>query len=375
MPVFFAGKNFNCFFVAQKYWIMIDAYSIPVTKIERSKLNDIPLENIPFGKYFTDHMLEADYENGEWKNVEIKPYQPLVLSPSLASLHYGQAIFEGIKAYRNKDGEAFIFRPHDNYQRFNISATRMQMPEVPEELFMEGMRQLIALDKNWIPAKEDHSLYIRPFMFATDEVIGVKPSDNYKFMIILSPTGPYYAAPMRIYVEEKYTRAAPGGIGFAKAAGNYGASMMVTAEAKSKGYDQVLWTDAAEHKYVQEIGTMNVFFILDNKAITPDLGAGTILAGVTRDSAITILKDMGLTVEERPINIEEMIEAYKAGQLREVFGTGTAATISPIKELKYKDFVMTFKVDEWKSAPEMKRRLNDIREGKTTDKYGWMYKI
>ena len=375
MPGFFAGKNFNCFFVAQKYWIMIDAYSIPVTKIERSKLNDIPLENIPFGKYFTDHMLEADYENGEWKNVEIKPYQPLVLSPSLASLHYGQAIFEGIKAYRNKDGEAFIFRPQDNYRRFNISATRMQMPEVPEELFMEGMRQLVALDKNWIPAKEDHSLYIRPFMFATDEVIGVKPSDSYKFMIILSPTGPYYGAPMRIYVEENYTRAAPGGVGYAKVAGNYGASMMVTAEAKSKGYDQVLWTDAAEHKYVQEIGTMNVFFILGNKAITPDLSAGTILAGVTRDSAITILKDMGLTVEERPINIEEMIEAYKAGQLQEVFGTGTAATISPIKELKYKDFVMTFNVDEWKSAPEMKRRLNDIREGRAADKYGWLYKI
>ncbi len=186
----FAGKNFNCFFVAQKYWIMIDAYIIPVTKIERSKLNDIPLENIPFGRYFTDHMLEADYENGEWKNVEIKPYQPLVLSPALASLHYGQAIFEGIKAYRNKDGEACIFRPKDNYKRFNISATRMQMPEVPEELFMEGMRQLINLDKNWIPAKEDHSLYIRPFMFSTDEVIGVKASDTYKFMIILSPTGP-----------------------------------------------------------------------------------------------------------------------------------------------------------------------------------------
>lgn len=375
MPGFFAGKNFNCFFVAQKYWIMIDAYSIPVTKIERSKLNDIPLENIPFGKYFTDHMLEADYENGEWKNVEIKPYQPLVLSPALASLHYGQAIFEGIKAYRNENGEAYIFRPQDNFKRFNISATRMQMPEVPEELFMEGMRQLIAVDKNWIPARKDHSLYVRPFMFATDEVIGVKASDTYKFMIILSPTGPYYAAPARIYVEEKYTRAAPGGVGYAKVAGNYGASMMVTAEAKSKGYDQVLWTDAVEHKYVQEIGTMNVFFIVGNKALTPDLDAGTILNGITRDSAITILREMGLTVEERPVNIEEMIAAYKAGQLREVFGTGTAATISPIKELKYKDFVMTFNVEEWRTAPEMKRRLDDIREGRTADNHGWMYKI
>ncbi len=355
---------------------MIDAYSLPVTKVERSKLNDIPLENIPFGKYFTDHMLEADYENGEWKNAEIKPYQPLLLSPALAALHYGQAIFEGIKAYKNSNGDAFIFRPQANFRRFNISAERMQMPPVPEELFIDGMRQLISLDKNWIPAKENHSLYIRPFMFSSDEVIGVKPSETYKFLIILSPTGPYYGAPMRIYVEEKYTRAAPGGVGFAKVAGNYGASMLVTAEAKAQGYDQVLWTDALEHKYVQEIGTMNVFFVLsDNKVITPGLDAGTILEGVTRDSAITILKEMGLTVEERAVNIDELIEAYKAGNLKEVFGTGTAATISPIKELKYKDFVMNFNVDEWKTAFEMKRRLDDIREGRTADTKGWMVKV
>src|SRR5690242_1995056 len=307
---------------------MIDAYSIPVTKIERSKLHDIPLENIPFGKYFTDHMLEADFENGEWKNVEIKPYQPLMLSPSLAALHYGQAIFEGIKAYKNKAGEAFIFRPYDNYKRFNISAGRMQMPTVPEEIFIEGMKQLVALDKNWIPARENHSLYIRPFMFSSDEMIGVRPSEKYKFLIILSPTGPYYSAPMRIYVEEHYTRAAPGGVGFAKAAGNYGASMYVTAEAKKQGYDHILWTDAFEHKYVQEIGTMNVFFIIGDKAITPDLGAGTILAGVTRESALTLLKEAGFTVEERPLSIDEIIDAYKAGVLYEVFGTGTAATIS-----------------------------------------------
>lgn len=354
---------------------MIEAYSIPVTKVENSKLKEISLENLPFGKYFTDHMLEADYENGEWKNVEIKPYQPLLLSPALAAIHYGQAIFEGIKAYRNAEGEAFIFRPRDNYRRFNQSAERMQMPAVPEEIFLEGMRQLIGLDKSWIPNKKDHSLYIRPFMFASDEVIGVKPSETYKFLIILSPTGPYYSAPMRIYVEEQYTRAAPGGVGFAKAAGNYGASMLVTAEAKKKGYDQVLWTDAAEHKYVQEIGTMNVFFVSGNTVLTPDLGAGTILAGVTRDSAITLLREMGYTVEERPVNIEELIELYKAGGLQEVFGTGTAATISPIRELRYKDFVMTFNVDEWKAAPGMKSRLDDIREGRAEDRHNWLYKV
>ncbi len=269
-----------------KIQFMIAAPPFNIQKVETSKLLSLSLENIPFGKYFTDHMLEADYEDGEWRNIEIKPYQPLLLDPSTAALHYGQAIFEGIKAYKDSEGNAFIFRPIDNFKRFNVSATRMQMPEVPEEIFMEGMRVLVDLDKSWIPTQDDHSLYIRPFMFANDPVIGVKPSEKYKFMIILSPTGPYYNKPMRIYVEEKYSRAAPGGIGFAKAAGNYGASMLATAEAKELGYDQVLWTDAIEHKYVQEIGTMNVFFIIGNKAYTPELSTGTILSGVTRDSPL-----------------------------------------------------------------------------------------
>ena len=354
---------------------MIAAMDISITKAERSKLQDLDLENLPFGRYFTDHMLEADYENGEWKNVEIKPYQPLLINPSVAALHYGQAIFEGIKAYRDHAGNAYIFRPHDNYKRFNISAERMQMPAVPEELFIEGMRQLVALDKNWIPGKEDHSLYIRPFMFSSHEVIAVRPSETYKFMIILSPTGPYYNAPMRIYVEENYVRAVPGGVGYAKAAGNYGGAMLATAEAKKKGYDQVLWTDAYEHKYVQEIGTMNVFFIIGDTAVTPDLSQGTILHGVTRQCTITLLKEMGFKVEERPLNIDDIIDAYKAGVLYEVFGTGTAATITMIKELRYKDFVMQFDVSSWKTAPLLKKWLTDIRESRREDKYNWMWKV
>lgn len=354
---------------------MVAAMDISIRKAERSKLQDLSLDNLPFGRFFTDHMLEADYENGEWKNVEIKPYQPLLLSPSLAALHYGQAIFEGIKAYKDKEDNAFIFRPQDNFKRFNVSAERMQMPTVPEEIFMEGMRQLIELDKNWIPNKEDHSLYIRPFMFSSDELIGVRPSESYKFMIILSPTGPYYSAPMRIYVEEKYVRAVPGGVGYAKAAGNYGAAMYATAEAKKKGYDQVLWTDAFEHKYVQECGTMNVFFIIGSTAITPSLEQGTILDGVTRQSTITLLKEMGFTVEERPLSIDDIMEAYKANLLYEVFGTGTAATISLIRELRYKDFVMRFDVDKWKTAPTLKKWLTDIREGMREDKYNWMQKV
>lgn len=354
---------------------MIAAEDFIITKAETSKLSSMNLENIPFGKFFTDHMLEVDYENGEWKTVEIKPYQPLTIDPSCAALHYGQAIFEGIKAYKNKEGEPFIFRPEDNFRRFNISAKRMEMPEVPEDIFMEGMKQLIKLDEDWIPNKPDHSLYIRPFMFSNEEVIGVKPGAKYKFLIILSPTGPYYAAPMRIYVEEKFVRAAPGGVGYTKNAGNYGAAMHATAEAKRKGYDQVLWMDAFEHKYVQECGTMNVFFIIGNKAITPGLEEGTILAGVTRDSVIQLLKEIGLEVEERPLSIEEIVKAYKDGTLREVFGTGTAATISKIKELCYKDFTMNFDTDKWEVAPEIKTRMDAIKSCTSEDKYGWMVKI
>jgi len=353
---------------------MIATEGFKVTKAKNSKLDSIDLNNIPFGKYFTDHMLEANYENGEWGTAEIKPYQAITIDPACAALHYGQAIFEGIKAYKTREGEVFIFRPEDNFKRFNISAERMEMPAIPEEIFMEGLKQLVKLDEKWIPAKADHSLYIRPFMFSTDEVIGVKPSSKYKFMIILSPTGPYYSAPMRIYAEEKFVRAVEGGVGYTKNAGNYGSSMHATAEAKRKGYDQVLWMDAFEHKYVQECGTMNVFFIIGNTAITPSIDEGTILAGVTRDSVIQILKDMGLKVEERRLGMDEILEAYKNKNLTEIFGTGTAATISPIKELRYKDFVMTFETEKWKDAPEVKRRLNDIKEGRAEDKYHWMVK-
>ena len=354
---------------------MTEALEIPVTRVERSKLNDLNFENLPFGKYFTDHMLEADYENGEWKNVEIKPYQPLLLQPSLAALHYGQSIFEGIKAYKDSDGNPFIFRPYDNFKRFNLSAERMNMPEVPEEIFMEGMRRLIEVDSNWIPAKKDHSLYIRPLMFSTDTMLGVRPSETYKFLIILSPAGPYFAAPLKILVEEQYTRAAPGGVGFSKNAGNYGGSMKAATVAKQSGYDQVLWTDAFEHKWLQEVGMMNVFFIINNVAITPSLDEGTILAGVTRSSIITVLQEMGLTVEERRINIDELLAAYNKGTFQEVFGTGTAAVVSLIKELKYRDTVMQFDVNKFAIAAEVKQRLTDMREGKVGDKHGWLFKI
>lgn len=354
---------------------MTEALDILITKVERSKLNEMNFDELPFGRYFTDHMLEADYENGEWKNVEIKPYQPLLLEPSLAALHYGQAIFEGIKAYKDENNNAFIFRPYDNLRRFNLSAERMNMPAIPEEIFIEGMRQLIAIDKNWIPQRKDYSLYIRPLMFATDQFLGVRPSETYKFIIMLSPSGPYFAAPMKILVEEKYTRAAPGGVGFSKNAGNYGGSLKAATDAKEKGYDQVLWTDAFEHKWLQEVGMMNVFFLINGVAITPSLDEGTILEGVTRDSVITILQEMGHVVEERKISIDEVMDAHKKGTLQEVFGTGTAAVIAPIKELRYKDYVMQFDTSSWKTAPSIKARLSAIREGKVADVYNWLVKI
>lgn len=354
---------------------MVAAAEIKIERIGESKLAGLDVENLPFGKYFTDHMLEADYINGEWTNIAIKPYQPLSLDPSLAALHYGQSIFEGIKAYKNQEGEAFIFRPFDNLIRFNKSAERMCMPEVPEELFIEGMRHLVEVDKNWIPSQKEHSLYIRPFMFSTDQMLGVRPSQTYKFLIILSPSGPYFAAPMKILVEENYTRAAPGGVGFSKNAGNYGGSLIAAREANKMGYDQVLWTDAFEHKWLQEVGMMNVVFIINGVAVTPSLEEGTILKGVTRESVLTLLIEMGIKVEERRISIDELITEYHAGNVQEVFGTGTAATIAPIKEMKYKDNIMQFDTNTWKISPAIKQQLNDIRDSKVTDTHGWMFKV
>lgn len=352
---------------------MIEAEDIKITRAPGTRLSELSIEHMKFGKNFSDHMFTANYVNGEWTNLEIKPYQPITISPACSAIHYGQSIFEGIKAFRNlKTGEINIFRPEDNFRRFNISARRMEMPEVPEEIFIGGMKQLISIDQEWVPAKHDYSLYIRPFMFASDDYIGVRPSSTYKFLIILSPTGPYHDTPMRIYVEEKYVRAVEGGVGFAKNAGNYGAAMFPTAQAQRMGYDQVLWTDAKEHKYVQECGTMNVFFVFGNTAVTPPLDEGTILEGVTRMSVIQLLKDMGVSVEERKLSIDEVKERYHKGELTEVFGTGTAAAILMVSELADKELTMKFDQARWKIAPAVKKQLDGIREGSVADKYGWL---
>ena len=291
-----------------------------------------------------------------------------------------QQIYTGCIAqaayYIENNGEVAIFRPRDYWAWFNVSARRMAMAEVPEELFMEGMRKLIEIDKAWVPDSEGSSLYIRPFMFGTDAFIGVKPADTFRFMIITSPAGAYYSKPTRIYVQNKFVRAFPGGIGFTKAAGNYGACMLPMLETKKLGYDQILWTDGYTHKNVQEIGTMNVFFVFGNTVVTPDLSEGTILAGVTRDSVIRLLREKGMTVEERAISIEEIETNYRNGQLKEAFGAGTAAVIAPISELFYNgETLMLPPVETWDVSNFIKKELADIRYGNIPDTHSWMYKV
>jgi branched-chain amino acid aminotransferase len=349
---------------------------ISITRTPKSRIHELDPDNIQFGKKYADHMLQAFYEDGGWQRTEIIPFQNLSLSPATSFIHYGQAIFEGVKAYKDQDGNPVIFRPHDNWKRMNESAARMDMPEIPEEIFMEGMRQLIELDKAWVPSGEATSLYIRPYMVATDEFIGVRPSEKYMFSIISSPAGPYYSKPMSIYVQDQYVRAFPGGTGNIKAAGNYGMSMYPSHMVKNMGYNEILWTDGFEHKYVQEIGTMNVFFVIGDKVITPDLSMGIILPGITRDSVITLLAEKGIKVEERPISIDEIADAYKSGTLKEAFGTGTAASITTIARLTYRENEMVMPdVAHWDTVNFLKKELGDIRHGRVEDTRGWIFKV
>lgn len=350
--------------------------SIEVKAITESRFQPKSVDQIVFGIEYSDHMLESDFINGEWVNTTIRPYENLSLSPATSFMHYGQAIFEGIKAYKQQDGSIAIFRPEANWKRMNVSATRMDMPEIPYEIFVEGLRKLIALDANWVPDGAEGSLYIRPFMLGVDEFVGVRSSEKYKFLIITSRAGAYYNKPVRIYVHDEYVRAVKGGIGFTKAAGNYGASMYPTHRVKEMGYDQILWTDAVEKKYVQEIGTMNVFFIINGVAITPSLEEGTILAGVTRDSIITLLKENNIEVQERRLSIDEIVEAHNNGLLQEAFGSGTAASMSFISDLTYRGETYNLpNISEWSIAPQIKKQLDDIRYGRIEDKYGWLLKV
>ncbi|MBQ9920785.1 MAG: branched-chain amino acid aminotransferase [Clostridia bacterium] len=335
--------------------------------------------NLGFGRHFTDHMFIMDYSDGAWNNARIVPYQDISLSPAAMVFHYGQEMFEGLKAYYTADGKIQLFRPQKNIERLNRTNDRICIPELDPDDVLQAIKAVVEIDKEWIPTSEGTSLYIRPFIIATEPHLGVAPSKSYMFIIILSPVASYYAEglnPVKIYIENKYVRAVKGGTGFAKIGGNYVASLKAQMEAKALGYSQVLWLDGVEHKYVDEVGAMNVFFVVGDEVITPSLDEGSILPGVTRDSCLALLRKWGIKATERRITIDELSEAYDKGELKEVFGTGTAAVISPVGELNYNGKVMT--INDGKIGT-ISQKLYDvmtgIQWGKLPDDMGWIERV
>jgi branched-chain amino acid aminotransferase len=353
---------------------------IRIEKAGAHELKCKPDENgLGFGRFQTDHMLVMAYHKDRgWHDGVIQKYQPFCLDPAAMVLHYGQAIFEGMKAFRGKDDQIHLFRPVANFERLNASATRMCMPTIPVEDVLEGLKQLIRLDREWIPSAPGASLYIRPAMIAVEAGLGVRPANQYLFFIIKGPVGAYYPEgfnPVKIYVTDKYVRAVPGGVGNVKTAGNYAASIMAAVEAQRAGYTQVLWLDAVERRYVEEVGTMNIFFVIKDEVITPPL-TGSILPGITRDSVLCLTRDWGLKVSERPITIDEVIAAGKDGTLQEVFGTGTAAVISPVGALHYKG--EQYIINDEKTGTLSQRlfdELQGIQYGRIKDPHGWMTRV
>ncbi|MGM0417800.1 MAG: branched-chain amino acid aminotransferase [Thermodesulfobacteriota bacterium] len=336
-------------------------------------------ENLGFGTIFTDHMFIMDYQKGKgWHDARIVPYGSFTLSPATTVFHYAQAVFEGLKAYKNPENEIQLFRADDNFARMNKSAARMCIPEFDEDFVLESMKKLIDIDKNWVPSKEGTSLYIRPAIIATDEYIGIKASDNYRFFIIMSPVGAYYPEgfdPVKIWVTKDYVRSVPGGVGEAKTAGNYAASLYASEKAVSEGYTQVLWLDGVEKRYIEEVGSMNIFFVIDNEIITPKL-TGSILPGITRDSVIKMAEKEGYTVKQEKISIDYILKAGEENRLQEVFGSGTAAVISPVGEIAYEDKKVV--VGDGKTGPLSAKffsLLTDIQYGRQSDPFKWIIKV
>ena len=346
--------------------------NISITKAKQSKVEALDFSNIPLGTTFTDHMFICDYDNGVWVNPRIVPMGMIPTHPAAMALHYGQAIFEGMKAYKNTEGEPMLFRPEQNANRLNLSADRMGMPNVPEDLFIEGLKELVSLEHNWIPPKEGSALYLRPFMYADEPFIGMRAATHYKFIIMASPAGPFFSKRIKLWAEKQYIRAAHGGTGEAKAAGNYAAAIRPTELAKATGYDQVLWLDAAEHKYIQEVGTMNIFFKINGKFITPKLD-GSVLHGITRASVIDMLRAINYSVTERKITMNEIKEASNNGTLEEAFGTGTAVGIAYIQEIGLEGETIHVS-DENPVGLDVNNTLNAIKTGQLEDKFGWMLK-
>lgn len=350
---------------------MIAEEMIDIKRIAASRLPSVDFENLPFGRIFSDHMLVVDYKDGAWETPQIFPFEAIPMNPATSVIHYGQSIFEGMKAFKAANGDLMLFRPEENMKRLNISAKRMCMPEIPEALFRQGLLTLLDLDREWVKDGDEASLYIRPFMFATDEYIGVKPSASYRFMIFTCPVKKYYSGKVKVKIEEHYARSMSGGTGFAKAAGNYAASLYPAKLAQEEGYDQLLWTDAKEHKFIEESGTMNVVFRSGNTVFSPKVSE-TILKGITRQSVIELAKDYGYDVEERPIEVAEIIDLLKNNKLDEAFGAGTAATIAPIATINFRgtDFDLP-ELNTWDFANKVKVHLTDIKRGRAEDKHNW----
>lgn len=347
---------------------------IKVTQIEKSKISTIDFDNLSFGTVFSDHMMVCDYKNGQWQQAEIKPYEPFTFDPSASVFHYGQALFEGMKAYKDENNEVFLFRPDQNIKRFNKSSERMAIPEFPEDVFLEGLNELLRLDADWIPQGEGQSLYVRPFVIATEPCIQANPSKEYRFAIICSPVSSYFSGAVKVKIEDHYSRATPGGFGYAKAAGNYGGQFYPTQLAKAEGFHQIIWTDAVSHQYIEEAGTMNVFVRIGDTLITNPT-SDTILDGVTRKSLIQLAKDLNIPLEVRPIAISELIEASAKGELLELFGAGTAAVISLIETFNYKGQNYHVENDANSYAQQLKKALTDIQLNRAEDQHQWRYKV
>nr|WP_299213886.1 branched-chain amino acid aminotransferase [uncultured Allomuricauda sp.] len=348
--------------------------TLTVEKAKTSKIKDVDFDNLSFGSIYTDHMLVCDYKDGEWKTPKVVPYQPLTLDPSAKIFHYGQSIFEGMKAYKDDEGSVWLFRPLENFKRLNKSAKRIAIPELPEEYFMEGLTTLLQVEKDWIPQNPGSSLYIRPFILASGTGFHASPADEYKFIIACAPSGAYFSGKVKVLIEENYSRAANGGVGYAKAGGNYAGQFYPTQLAIEKGYNQVIWTDDNEHEYIEEAGAMNIFIRINDTLITGPT-SDRILDGITRKSILDIAKDEGIITEVRKISVTEVVEAAKAGTLKEMFGAGTAAVVSPIASFGYKDtdFDLPELTDSY--ASRLKKRITDIQYNRAEDKFGWRFKV
>ena len=352
----------------------IETKNIAIEKVKTSKLNQVDFDNLAFGSVFTDHMLVCTYKDGKWETPKIVPYQPITLDPSSKIFHYGQSIFEGMKAYKDAHEDVYLFRPLENFKRLNISAERMCIPQLPEEYFMEGLTTLLQLDKAFIPTKDGSSLYIRPFMFASGNGFHASPANEYKFIIACAPSGAYFSGKVKVLIEEKYSRSANGGVGFAKAGGNYAGQFYPTQLAIDKGYNQVIWTDDTTHEFIEEAGAMNIFVRINDTLLTAPT-SDRILDGITRKSILDIAKREGIKTEVRKISVHEVVEAAKNGSLKEMFGAGTAAVISPISGFGFRDVDYELPELENSYAQQLKKIITDIQYNKSEDPFGWRFKV